>query len=184
MNWEALAAIGSILSAVVIAVSAVNALHQVNQLRRAAQLDGSMRIFAEFISQEFITARNFVLSQIPQKLQDPAFVDELRSYRYVDLEQHPEYRVLYFLQLVGTLVEQQLVDGPGVFQFAQYSIIKSWEALEPIVRIQRESTNNPFMWRGADFLYENAKAWLERKGQQQGFTDAATGKPFKVDQLR
>jgi hypothetical protein len=48
MNWESLAALGTILSAVIIAVSAAFALRQVNQLRRATQLDGTMRIFAQF----------------------------------------------------------------------------------------------------------------------------------------
>jgi hypothetical protein len=183
MTWEAIAALGSLLSALVIAVSATFALRQVNQLRRAAQLDGTLRIFAEFSDPEFIAARNFVFSQLPHKMQDETFLEELRSYKYVDTAKHPEYKVLLFLQLVGTLVQNNLVDGPGIYQFAQYSIIKSWHMLEPVVRMQRVSTNNPFMWGGADFLYANAKRWVEEQARVRNITNPATGQPFTVDQL-
>jgi hypothetical protein len=184
MEWGAIAAIGSLLSAVVIAISAIFALRQVNQLQRATQLDGTMRVFAEFSDPEFIAARNFVLHELPHKLKDPAFVAELKSYTQVSLAKHPEYRVLLFLQIVGSLVQNRLVSGPSVYQFAQYSIIKSWEILEPVVKIQRVATANPYMWGGADFLYESAKSWLERDARARGVLNPATGQPWMPDQLR
>lgn len=184
MEWGALAAIGSLLSALVIAVSAIFALRQVNQLQRATQLDGTMRIFAQFSDPEFIAARNFVLHELPHKLKDPEFVAELKSYTQVDLKKHPEYRVLFFLQLVGSLVENRLVDGPGVFTFAQYSIVRSWEVLERVVQIQRAATANPYMWGTADSLYGSAKRWLERDARKRGVRNPATGEPWSPDQLR
>jgi hypothetical protein len=184
MNWEALAAIASLLSTVIIAVSALFALRQVNQLRRAAQLDGTMRIFAHFTDPKFIAARNFVLNDLSEKLDDPVFLGELCAYRNVDLERHPEYRVLLFLQLVGSLVKNQLVDGPGIYEFAQYSIVKSWQVLEPVVKLQREKLNNPYMWGGADFLYAGAKQWLEEEARKRDIVDAKTGEPFRVEQIR
>ncbi len=183
MSWESIAALGSILSAVIIAVSAAFALRQVNQLRRATQLDGTMQIFAQFTAPEFITARSFVLSDLSEKLKDPQFVDELRTYRNVDVAKHPEYRVLLFLQLVGSLVKNRLVDGPGIYEFAQYSIIKSWEVLEPVVRLQRDATNNPYMWGGADFLYASARRWLKEDSRKRGVVSPRTGEPFSVEQF-
>jgi hypothetical protein len=183
MIWEALVAIATLLTVIVIGVSAYFALRQFRQLQRAAQLDGTMRIFAEFTAPEFIAARNFVLSELPAKLKDPDFMRELESYRSVDLKRHPEYRVLLFLQLVGSLVKNRLVDGPGIYEFAQYSIVKSWEVLEPVVRIQREGTNNPYMWGGADFLYESTKRWLESNAAKRNLRNPKTGEPFHVDQL-
>lgn len=184
MIWQATAAIGTLLTVIVIAASAYFALRHVTQLRRAAQLDGTMRIFAQFSSPEFIAARSFVFSELPEKLNDSIFVQELRSYKNVDMAKHPEYRVLLFLQLVGCLVKNRLVPGPAIYEFAQYSIIKSWEILEPVVRMQRESTNNPYMWGGADFLYEGAKRWLEDDARQRGVVSPRTEEPFHVDQLR
>ncbi|MBV8669107.1 MAG: hypothetical protein JOZ28_07835 [Candidatus Eremiobacteraeota bacterium] len=184
MNWESLAAIGTLLSALVIAVSATFALRQVNQLRRATQLDGTMRIFAQFSDPSFIHARNFVLSDLQDRMEDPGFVDEMRNYAKVDIAKHPEYRLLLFLQLVGSLIKNRLVDGPGVYEFAQYSIVKSWEVLEPVVRMQRESTNNPYMWGGADFLYESARRWLEKDARKRGVVSPRTGEPFSVDQFQ
>jgi hypothetical protein len=156
MSWEAVAALGTLLSAIIIAVSATCALRQVNQLCRATQLDGTMRVFAEFTDPGLIAARNFVLSELNQRLKDPEFVQELKNYGKVDIAKHPEYRLLLFLQLVGSLVKNRLVDGPGIYEFAQYSIVRSWDYLEPVVRMQREATNNPYMWGGVDFLCESA----------------------------
>ncbi len=184
MSWDAIAAVASLITALVIAASAVAAVRQVNQLSRAAQLDGTMRIFAHFIDPEFVKARNFVFCELKDKLSDPSFTDELRFYKKVDLVRHPEYRVLLFLQFVGTLVKNGLVDGPGVYEFAQYSIVKSWEVLEPVVRLQRESLKNPYMWGGADFLYESTKRWLEEEAQRRHIVDSETGELFHVEQLR
>ncbi|MBV8639245.1 MAG: hypothetical protein JO322_14295 [Candidatus Eremiobacteraeota bacterium] len=183
MNWEALTAIGTLLSAVVIAASAILALRQVTQLRRAAQLDGTMRIFAQFSDPDFIAARNFVLSDLQHKLKDPPFVEELRSYTNVDFTRHPEYRVMMFLQIVGCLVKNRLVDGPGIYEFAQYSIVKSWERLEPIVSLQRETMNNPFMWGTADYLYESTKRWVDDESRKRGLIDKKTGEPYHAERF-
>jgi hypothetical protein len=184
MNWAAVAAIGRILSAAVIAVSALFALRQVRQLQRATQLDGTMRVFAQFSDPEFIAARNFVLHELPKQLKDPAFVAEVKKYSQVDLAKHPEYRVLLFLQLVGSLVGEGLVNGPSVYRFAQYSIVKTWEILEPVVQMQRAATGNPYMWGGADSLYENARRWLVQDAATRNVLNPATGQPWNPDQLR
>ena len=184
MNWTAIAAIGSLLSAAIIGISAVLALRHVKQLQRATQLDGTLRVFAQFSDPEFVAARNFVLHEIPAKMKDPRFVAEMKNYTQVDLARHPEYRVLLFLQLVGSLVKNELISGPGIFQFAQYSIIKSWEVLEPVVKLQRAATANPYMWGGADYLYESAKQWCENDARRRGLLNPATGKPWAPDQLR
>src|ERR1700737_2141143 len=184
MNWEALIATGSILSAIVIAASAALALRQVNQLRRATQLDGTMRIFAQFTDPAFIEARNFVLADLEGKLKDPVFVQELQRYASVDLSRHPEYRVLMFLQLVGALVKNHLIDGPGVYEFAQYSIVKSWEHLREVVRLQRRGTDNPYMWETAEYLYENARQWVEKDAKVRGLLRPTTGEPFAVEHFQ
>jgi hypothetical protein len=92
--------------------------------------------------------------------------------------------VLPFLQLVGTLVKNHLVDGHAVYQFAQYSIIKSWQALEPVVRLQRESTNNPYMWGSAEFLYASKKEWLLLDARKHNIVSPKTGEPFNVEELQ
>lgn len=142
-----------------------------------------MRIFAQFSDPEFVAARNFVLSHLSEKMNDPVFLAEVRRYKSVDLGKHPEYRVLMFLQLVGCLVKNRLIDGPGVFEFAQYTIVRSWELLERVVQEQRQSTNNPYMWGGADYLYASTKRWLEADARRRNLVSPRTGKPFQVEQL-
>jgi len=108
----------------------------------------------------------------------------LKNYTQVDIGKHPEYRVLLFLQLVGSLVSDGLISGPSVYQFAQYSIVKTWEILEPVVQIQRKATANPYMWGGADVLYENTKRWLIQDASRRGVLNPATGARWTPDQLR
>jgi len=50
--------------------------------------------------------------------------------------------------------------------------------------MQRESTNNPYMWGGADFLYESARRWLEKDARKRGVVSPRTGEPFSVDQFQ
>src|SRR5438874_1278069 len=87
MNWEAVAALGSVLSATVIAVTVIFASRQVkvaarqaqltndqlNHLRRSTQLEGAMRIFDEMDKPEFREAVRFVVHDLRSQMQDPAF---------------------------------------------------------------------------------------------------------------
>jgi hypothetical protein len=100
MSWEAISALGTLLTVVVIAVSAIFCAAARDAASACTQLDGTMRIFAEFANPEFIATRSFVFCDLAEKLKDETFNDELRSYR-MDIRKHPEYRAVFHCQVVG-----------------------------------------------------------------------------------
>ena len=75
------------------------------------------------------------------------------------------------------------MDGPGIFEFAQYTIIRTWEVLERVVKIQRKSMNNPYMWATADYLYESTKTWMNENAKERQIVNPQTGELFQVDQM-
>lgn len=184
ISWEAVTAIGTLFSGLVIAVTVVLGLRQLFQLRRATQLDGTMRIYAAFADPKFIEARSFVFAELPARMKDPAFVAELRSYPRISVEKHPELIVLNFLNMVGSLVRQGSLDGASVYEYAQYTIVRSWEILKDVVREQRVGCDNPYMWGMAELLYDNARDWIKKDAQARGITRPSTGEPFDPSQLK
>lgn len=52
MQWEALTALGSMLSALVIAVSAFLGVRELRELQRATQFDGTERLLNEFYGED------------------------------------------------------------------------------------------------------------------------------------
>jgi hypothetical protein len=49
--------------------------------------------------------------------------------------------------------------------------------------MQRESTNNPYMWGSAEYLYTSTKQWLQLDARKRNLVSPKTGEPFDVDQL-
>jgi len=86
--WNALTAIGTLLSALVIAVTVIMAAKQVRltqeqvratnrnleQLQRATQLDGVMEIFRELAAPPVAESGHFIRTQLVAKMKDPGFL--------------------------------------------------------------------------------------------------------------
>jgi hypothetical protein len=182
MSWEELTALGTVASALIIAATVVLGLRQVSQLRRATQLDGSMRIYGMFAELTFHEARRFVFSDLAERMQDPVFLAEVRSYPRMKVSDHPELILLNFLNMTGSLVAQGALDGPSIYAFAHYTIIRGWQLLAPVVREHRLATDNPLLWRMGDLLYDNAVEWF--RANARGLTRPSTGEPFKPEFLK
>src|ERR1700692_2244898 len=96
--WEALTAIATAITAVVIAATVVVGYRQIRltrdqleHLRRSTQLDGTMKAFAEFDTPEFRQARLFVENEFPARMQQQRFRDEvLLPFQALDESQHQE----------------------------------------------------------------------------------------------
>src|SRR5579863_10193615 len=73
MTWEALTAITSAVTTVVLIGTVIMAVRQVQLLRRSTQLDGLIRILAEMEHPTLLASYRFVQDELPQKMQDPAF---------------------------------------------------------------------------------------------------------------
>lgn len=173
MHWEAVTAIGTIFTGVVIFLTVIYAARQAElarqhiwALRQATQLEGAISIFAELESPRFESARQFVLHELPALLNDPKFRDEVRLVAQVDETAHKELIVLRTLDQIGIYVEEGLIDANVIYRGAMGRIITMWEALKDVVAIHRQTAN--FLWGAFERLATGAREWATRHGADLG----------------
>jgi hypothetical protein len=177
MNWEAVAALGSVLSATVIAVTVIFASRQVkvgarqaqltndqlNHLRRSTQLEGAMRIFDEMDKPEFREAVRFVVHDLRNSMQDPAFRDAVGFPEAAPDSVHKENIVLRFFERVGAYVKEGLLDGSLIYTVVPTTILSTWESLGDVIAIQRKTTSQ-LKAENFEFLYHGTVAWSKEHG--------------------
>jgi hypothetical protein len=164
MSWEAVTAIGSIGTGVVIFLTVIFARRQVeltrqqlHQLRQATQLEGAIAIYAELESPRVEAARMFVLLELPAKMKDPAFRDEVRLIAQVDEAQHQELIILRAYDRIGIYISAGLIDADVIYRGALGRILTMWEALADVVAIHRQTA--VFLWLGFEGLASGARAF-------------------------
>jgi len=175
MHWEALTAVGSILSATVIAITVIFASRQVkvgarqaqltndqlNHLRRSTQLEGAMRIFDEMDKPEFREAVRFVVHDLRNHMENPQFRNEVAFPEAAPDGVHKENIVMRFFERVGAYVKEGLLDGALIYTVVPTTILSTWQALGDVVAIQRK-TISEFKAENFEFLYWGTLAWSKK----------------------
>ncbi len=160
MTWEAVTAISTAASALVIMITAIVGVHQLRHLRRATQLDGIMRLVEELESPKVLTAIAYVRRQAPVRMQDPAYLDQLRLTSVQD-ETIPEYVVLRWLEKIGTLAKNGLIDPTTLYDLNMPHYLHLWIVLSVVVRRMRSDGFNAF--NNAEWLYHDSERWARRE---------------------
>jgi hypothetical protein len=164
--WEALAAIGSIASAAVIAITVVMAARQVKitadqleQTRRATQFEAVRSVLRELAEPKFVSAFRFIVNDLASHMRDETFFRAVGQIGLSDLAVHEEIYLLRALDRIGTYVKFGLVDGEIVYSSYWARIILSWELLHDVVAIHRQIAGTEF-WKSAEFLHDDCARWL------------------------
>jgi hypothetical protein len=96
MNWEALSAISTAFTGLVILVTVIYAARQVGvlnaqieHLRRATQLDGTLAVFEQIFSSDYMIGYRFVMTEFEERMKDAAFHAEALELA-PDVEMHKE----------------------------------------------------------------------------------------------
>jgi hypothetical protein len=163
MNWEALSAISTASTALVILATAIYAARQVvalnaqiEHLRRATLLDGTLAIFDEIFSAEYMTGYQFVMTEFEERMKDETFRAEALSVA-PNVEVHKERLFLRHMERIGTLIKSDLLDGDTLFDFAGPVIEQSWEKLRPFAIEQRHALNDDQLWENFEFIATEAR---------------------------
>jgi hypothetical protein len=169
--WEALTAIGSIASAVVIAVTVVMAARQVRittdqleQTRRAAQFEAARSVLLELAEPKLVAAYRFIIHELPERLKDGRFYHEIGQVGLADDSVHKEIYVLRALDRIGAYVRYGLVDGEIIYTSYWTRIVSSWELLADVVAIHRKITQ-PSFWENVEYLYDDCMRWGRAHGR-------------------
>ena len=167
LSWEALTALASLISSLAVLAAVLVAMRQVRvgaqqveHLRKATQLDGTMKIFEKLGSPEQQRSRHFIANELAQRMTEPAFRASMEHVAYLP-EQHPGMVALRLLEMVGTYVKHGLIDDDIVFDYWYPAIVNTWERLEDlgVIAIHR-GAGGPTLWENFEELYRRARRWV------------------------
>lgn len=167
MNWGAIAAAGTVLSAVVIAITVILTARQLrlmtsqlDHFRRATQLEGMMRLVHELDTPINVESQRFVSNELHGLLRDEEFRKGVALAGRADLTIHKEVHILRWFETVGAYVKYGLIDGEIVYDLILPRILGVWNATAEVREIHRAALTES-MWENFELLYRAAKRWQE-----------------------
>ena len=175
--WSALTAIGTLLSAFIIAITVIMAAKQVRltqaqvqatnrnleHLRRTTQLEGVMKILEQFSAPEAQASANFIRTELVSRMHDASFVASGSERLVMDTSVHKELVVVRLFERVGALIKYGLIEGSVLFDIAHPFITLTWERLEEsgYLAMRRKASGGP-VWENFEYLYRATKRWVDR----------------------
>ena len=161
MTWEAITATATVVTTVVIAATAIAAIVQIRQLKLATQLEGFLALHHEYSSPEMYAARQYVANELPKRLLDTAYREELVNGRAFAAT-HPELVLGNFWEKVGTLVSTGMLAPNLYLEVGAYRVIEAWDQLADVVALRRKS--EPLQWSNFDHIVKLSREFLDRRG--------------------
>lgn len=172
MSWESWTAIGSLLSAAVIAVTVIYAARQaritadqLEQMRRATQFEATRTVFSEFVDPQFVDAYKFVFQDFRRLSETDAFRRDFAQVGLVDETVHKEIIVLRALERIGAYVRYGLVD-PEMIYASIYAprILSCHEILGEVMAVYSSILGHP-LFENFEYLHAECRKWLEAHGR-------------------
>lgn len=183
VNWEALTAISTaftglvILLTVLFAARQVRALNeqstaltaQLEHLRRATQLDGTLAIFDEVFDRELRGAYRFILTEFEQRMKDEEFHREALE-RVPNPEVHKELYMLRHMERIGTLVKNGLIDSGVLLDFMGFFVQENWNRLKPLALEQRRKYGHDRLWENFEYFAGEAERFERARARKPNIT--------------
>jgi hypothetical protein len=177
MNWEALTALSTAFTGIVIAITAVVAVREVRltaehtraageqleQLRKSTQFEGALEVFKELDGPLQTQARRFVLFDLAERMTDAQFRDEVALLGAVDEVQHGELTVLRCFERIGFFQAKGYVEKDVLYMVASGRILIMWNQLREVVDIHR-SVLGGSIWGNFEALYNDTQVYMQSRG--------------------
>ena len=150
--------IGTFLLLLASVIAAAVSLHHAasfNQISAVISMERDLR------GPDMQEAFRFVQTELPYKLHSEEFRNELNAIGFVDSRVHLEINALNWLNAVGTLLKNNLVDENAWMDLFSRLVVAYWERLEPVIAIMRRKRGD---WQYANFEYMamRARMWLKK----------------------
>lgn len=151
MSAEYLTAFASIGTFVVIGVTAIAAIVQLRHIRAANQLTSMIHVRDRFRSDSIQQATRFVHDELPARLKDDQFRDELLA-PDTDRRSHPELRIADLFEQVGADVKYGMIEASSLLDVGGMWIQNMWDRLYPVVALRRAGTGSNSMYENFEYL--------------------------------
>ena len=153
MGWDAVGALSTLASTIVVAVAAVAAVLQIRHLRAANQLAAILRLYERFDSAKVVEARRFVSEYLPSKLVGPS---EIRAMARGGADPRVTLLTSFYTE-IGALVVDGFVDQRYMNRLGP-PIVRAWAVLEPLAYEIRRERPEP-VWAGFEFIAAQQAAY-------------------------
>ena len=137
-------ATGTLVTAFILAVASIAAVVQIKHLRAANQLAAFLEINRVLNSDEFQAAVAFVFRELPNRLRDEEFRNELTGTDPLDRRKHPEIWLGDFWDQLGALIHLGVLEAPLFLATNMYVCPAHWQRLLPVVELIRR--DDPRIW--------------------------------------
>ena len=177
--WEALTAIGTIGSAIVIAATVIMAARQIRvtvdqleQLRKSTQFEAARTVLLEMADPAFADAYRFVFRDLRERMKDESFRRELAQIGTSDVNVHKELLVLRTFDRIGTYVRFGLVDGETIYSTYAHRIMICYEMLRDVIAVHRQIGGGAPLYPNFEFLRDDCRRWLDAHGASVDLDEA------------
>jgi hypothetical protein len=160
MNPEWITAVGTVITAFVIAGSACAALLQIRHMRGGNQIAAYNECRETMESPQFRDAIQFVRTELSERLRNPTVCEELvaggLSGDYAGIR-----LLANFFETMGLYVRTGLIDERIACELWSAVVLMTWNALRPITAAARKQLG-PGIWVNFEYLAAMAKRHDER----------------------
>jgi hypothetical protein len=165
MSLELLNTFGTFGTFLVIAATALAALVQLRHMRGSNQITVLSDLFEKQQDAEFVSATQLVRTQLPDKMQDPAFRYQI-AHRAARTEENAGlfgkvFAVGNYYEEMGMLAKSSLVDRDLLLDMHSATIVGYWDALSEYTAIAREA-RGPAVYENFEYLTVLAHDWLAK----------------------
>jgi hypothetical protein len=162
MNLELLNTLATLGTLFVITGTAIAAIYQLRQMRGANQITALTEIRASQETPQFVRATHFVYSELPAKMQDPAFRYQVanrtaRTAEFNGMISDAEI-VGNSYENIGVLAKTGLVDRQHLLDIHSQLVIDAWSALGDMTAILRAHYGSA-IWENFEYLAVLSQDW-------------------------
>jgi hypothetical protein len=159
---QAFASVGTFL---IFVLTASFALRQLRSSNRSNQLAGLQAVSSHYNGQDFAGWFKFVMEDLPGKMEDPTFRNELRL-NPIDRDVHLEIRLADWYEEVGILAKYGVVAEKPLIEFLRGGPETAWGALEGTIALFREIWGSSY-YRNFERLAERSRVFYSRLDPQR-----------------
>lgn len=160
MNVAAVSICLSVATLIVVGVASAAAIVQLRHLRSSNQLSALLEIMNQW-NLPAVQSAMAELRAIRTRMDDPKYVEALKTSGTVDRATHPAFLALDFWEQIGTFSKHRLVDENILLDIVSAQVANAWACGEPAIMLVRERAG-PSAFENFEYLAVRAELWSRK----------------------
>ena len=161
MNWQAVSAIATSITAVIIFISVIGVYWQLREFKRASYAQAFFVAIQRLQEQKFREARGEIFA-----LRDSPYLDWSSEKTLTAQIVCSNYDVIGILFRNKMLPKRMVLDCGG-----DNSLLRLWTILEPLIKKTRRERNAPEFWDDMEYMYKLALKYHKRNHRKAKIKD-------------